>query len=100
MHFIQKFEESNATPAGGYSAKWLPTVTTEMEDGRGACVCRKINVMVSNPKPTSSYQISDIRSKTHNANLEYKTETKRHEQNEIKPFVSYLQRFKTKKAYE
>lgn len=99
MHFIQKFEESNATPAGGYSAKWLPTVTTEMEDGRGACVCRKINVMVSNPKPTS-YQISDIRSQTHNANLEYKTETKRHEQNEIKPFVSYLQRFKTKKAYE
>lgn len=38
VHFVQKFEESNATAAGGYSAKWLPTVTTEMEDGRGACV--------------------------------------------------------------
>lgn len=74
-HFIQKFEESNATPAGGYSAKWLPTVTTEMEDGRGACVCRKINVMVSNPKGTLSHQISDIRSQTHNAYLECKIET-------------------------
>lgn len=33
-HFIHKFEESNATTAGGYSAKWLPTGTTEMEARR------------------------------------------------------------------
>lgn len=77
MHFIQKFEESNATPAGGYSAKWLPTGTTEMKDGRGACVWRKINMMVSEPKAISSYQIYDGRSQTHKENLEYKTETKR-----------------------
>lgn len=37
-HFIRKFEESNATTAGGYSAKWLPTGTTEMRLG-GVCVC-------------------------------------------------------------
>lgn len=37
-HFIHKFEESNATTAGGYSAKWLPTGTTEMEAG-GMCMC-------------------------------------------------------------
>ena len=37
-HFIHKFEESNATTAGGYSAKWLPTGTTEMEARRHACV--------------------------------------------------------------
>lgn len=61
-------------------------------------VCRKINVMVSNPKSTSSYQISDTHSQTYKANLEYKTETKRHGQNEIKPFLSYLQRFETKKS--
>lgn len=69
----------------------------EMEDGRGACVCRKINVMVSKPKATSSYQTPDTRSQTHNANLEYQTETKGHEQNEIKAFVSYLQRYQNKK---
>lgn len=32
-HFIHKFEESNATTAGGYSAKWFPTGTTEVEAG-------------------------------------------------------------------
>lgn len=32
-HFIRKFEESNATTAGGYSAKWFPTGTTEVEAG-------------------------------------------------------------------
>lgn len=37
-HFIHKFEESNATTAGGYSAKWLPTGTTEMEARRHVCV--------------------------------------------------------------
>lgn len=95
MHFIQKFEESNATPAGGYSAKWLPTVTTEMEDGRGMCACRETNMMVSKPQSTSSYQTPHIRGQTHNAKLEGKTETKREEQNEIKASVSYLQRFKT-----
>lgn len=62
-------------------------------------VCRKINVMVSNPKSTLSYQISDTHRQTYKANLEYKTETKRHGQNEIKPFVSYLQRFETKKKH-
>lgn len=35
VHFIHKSEESNATTAGGYSAKWLPTVTIEMGVGRG-----------------------------------------------------------------
>lgn len=67
----------------------------------GVRVCRKINMMVSDPKPTSSYQTSDTRNQTHNANLEYKNwNKKRHEQKEIKTFVSYLQRFKTKKAHE
>ena len=37
-HFIHKSEESNATTAGGYSAKWLPTGTTEMRLG-GVCMC-------------------------------------------------------------
>lgn len=37
-HFIHKSEESNATTAGGYSAKWLPTGTTEMEARRHVCV--------------------------------------------------------------
>lgn len=36
-HFIHKFEESNATAAGGYSAKWLPTGTAEMRLG-GVCM--------------------------------------------------------------